>query len=249
MNKIKVSSLSKFYLEQPVIDQLSFEVEEGERMALFAPSGAGKTTLIKILAGLEKTSAGTYSVEDRSPSVLFQEPRLFAYMTVEENIRLPWKLRRQKWSVQEGAEFEAWLDICELSESRHKYPYQLSGGMRQKAALIRGLLWHPRLVLMDEPFNSIGIEMREKIIDFLKIQNPGLTMLMATHNLEEIALLADSVLYFSSNCLASPHKVSAATFIKKYAGFFEDLIATESGNSCTKRRINDYSSQFITMQN
>ncbi len=247
MSKIAVRNLVKAYQQQLVIDQLSFTLEAGERLALFAPSGAGKTTLLKILAGLDKPDAGSVLIEEQMPAMLFQEPRLFPYMTVEENIHLPIKLSGQSWTEKLIEDYENWLTVCELSDFRNKYPFQLSGGMRQKVALVRGLLWHPKMAFLDEPFNSIGMSARRNIIEVVKKQNPDLTLLLATHNLEEIALLADSVLYFSGNRLENPLKISAPKFVTKFAGFINELNENEPGDSSLKRRIHDYSSQFLTL--
>ena len=247
MSIVTVNNLTKSYSLQQVIAHLSFTIESGERLAVFAPSGAGKTTLIKILGDLEKADTGSVVVEDQKPAVLFQEPRLFPYMTVEENIHLPIKLSGNSWTAKLIEDYENWLNVCELSDFRKNYPFQLSGGMRQKVALVRGLLWQPQLAFLDEPFNSIGMSARRNIIEFVKQQNPDLSLLLATHNLEEIALLADSVLYFAGNRLENPMKISATKFVNKFAGFIDELTENEKGNSSLKRRIHDYSSQFLTL--
>ncbi|MRS04780.1 ATP-binding cassette domain-containing protein, partial [bacterium] len=191
---------------------LSFELKPGERIAFFAPSGAGKTTLIRILAGLDSATSGSLQVNDPLPTVLFQEPRLFPYMTVEENIRLPWRINKMRWTVQTQLDYQHWLNVCELNAWKDHYPFQLSGGMRQKAAIIRGLLHDPALALMDEPFQSIGQGAKSSIIDFIKTRYPNMTILMATHSLDEIPLLTDSVYYFASNQLETPSKLDSFDF-------------------------------------
>jgi NitT/TauT family transport system ATP-binding protein len=245
---LAVRNLSKSYQNNElVIDRLSIDILPGERVALFAPSGAGKTTLIKILAGLEKKTAGEVTISDSEPLVLFQEPRLFSYMSVEENIRLPWKIRRQQWSRKTDDEFAQWLEVCDLNASRKKYPYQLSGGMRQKVAIVRGFLQHPRLALMDEPFNSIGIESRTQIIRHICSKNPDLTLLLATHNLEEISMLTNMVLYFSSSRLEFPVKLDSEAFVKKFLSLSTLAIKPGASNLGPKRRNNDYLSQFTSL--
>lgn len=215
---VKTNDLGKIYQEHQVIHRLSFELKRGERVAFFAPSGAGKTTLIRILAGLENSTSGMMLVNDPAPSVLFQEPRLFPYMTIEENIRLPWKIKHMKWTNQNQLDYQQWLNVCELNAWKNHFPYQLSGGMRQKAALIRGLLVNPNLVLMDEPFQSIGQTAKVSIIEFIKNRYPNLTILLATHSLEEIPLLTDSVYYFVSNQLEKPSKLNSVDFQSLFSG-------------------------------
>lgn len=216
---IQTHDLSKCYGDQEVIHHISLEVRRGERMALFAPSGAGKTTLIRILAGLEQPTSGTVQLNEQYPALIFQEPRLFTYMTVEENVRLPWKVRGMAWTGQVQSEFEEWLEVAELSSWKGYYPYQLSGGMRQKVALIRGLLCHPALALLDEPFQSINRDSRTAIIEHIRSRNPELTLLLVTHDPEEVPMLADSVCYFTSNRLVSPAKLEASRFLDLFSQY------------------------------
>lgn len=209
---VKTLNLCKSYQSHQVIHNLSFELKRGERIAFFAPSGAGKTTLIRIIAGLDSATSGSLQVNEPEPAVLFQEPRLFPYMTIEENIKMPWRIHKRNWKVQTQIDYQQWLNVCELNAWKDHYPYQLSGGMRQKAALIRGLLGYPTLALMDEPFQSIGQAAKASIIEFIKIRYPSMTILMATHSLEEIPLLTDSVYYFNSNQLENPSKLNSFDF-------------------------------------
>jgi NitT/TauT family transport system ATP-binding protein len=215
---IQTQNLCKSFQNQRVIQNLSLEIKQGERLALFAPSGAGKTTLIRILAGLENATSGSIRVNDPSPVVLFQEPRLFPFMTVEENIRLPWQIQKIVWGPQTQLDYQEWLNVCELNAWKNHYPYQLSGGMRQKVAIVRGLLVNPMLALMDEPFQSIGQSAKASIIHFIKNRYPEMTILMATHSFEEIPLLTDSVYYFVSSQLETPSKLKSLDFQSLFSG-------------------------------
>jgi ABC-type nitrate/sulfonate/bicarbonate transport system ATPase subunit len=198
---VSVSHLSKSFESQRVIDDLTFAIPAGSRTALFAPSGAGKTTLIQILAGLQKPDEGTVRVNVERPVVLFQEPRLFPYMTVEENIFLPFKLQDRPVTGAALQAYETWLNVCELGDFRKHYPYQLSGGMKQKVSLIRGLLPDPLFVMMDEPFQSIGRDAKKAIIKHLLATHPELTILLVTHDPEEVQLMARQMMYFSTAVL------------------------------------------------
>jgi ABC-type nitrate/sulfonate/bicarbonate transport system ATPase subunit len=198
---VSVSHLSKSFESQPVIDDLTFAIPAGGRTAVFAPSGAGKTTLIQILAGLQKPDTGTVRVNVEHPVVLFQEPRLFPYMTVEENILLPFKLRDRAVTMETLQSFNSWLSVCGLKEFKKHYPYQLSGGMKQKVSLIRGLLQNPSFIMMDEPFQSIGREAKKIIIEHLLKTYPNLTVLLVTHDPEEVQQLAQQMLFFPTAIL------------------------------------------------
>jgi NitT/TauT family transport system ATP-binding protein len=198
---VSVFHLSKRYESQIVIDDLSFAIPTGARTAVFAPSGAGKTTLIQILAGLQKPDEGVARVNVEHPVVIFQEPRLFPYMTVEENIFLPFKLHDRVINSEARESYETWLSVCGLDGFKKHYPYQLSGGMKQKVSLIRGLLQNPSFIMMDEPFQSIGREAKKVIIEHLRLTYPNLTLLLVTHDPEEVQLLAGQMLYFPTAIL------------------------------------------------
>ena len=202
MNSITVRHLTKRFGDQVVISDLSFSVPKGERVAIYAPSGSGKTTLLHILAKLQKPDSGSIWVDAPRPAIIFQEPRLLPHLTVEENIFLPFRVQKRPLTEQVWHDYETWLEICELGGFRRHYPRQLSGGMRQKAALIRGFLQKPSLVMLDEPFQSIGQTSKKEIIRHLLTTNPALSMLLVTHDLEEVQLLAHISLYFQSNYLS-----------------------------------------------
>jgi ABC-type nitrate/sulfonate/bicarbonate transport system ATPase subunit len=219
-DQVRVEKLEKRFGEHQVISDLSFSLAAGERLALFAPSGAGKTTLIRILAGLELADGGTVLVADPAPVVLFQEPRLFPFMTVEENILLPFRANGRSISEETIASYRVWLRVCELMPYIHYYPYQLSGGMRQKVAVIRGFLGNPRLALLDEPFQSISYAAKQEIINHILTTQPEISLLFVTHIVEEIPLLAQSVLFFHLSCLNQPEKLAALDLPERLSGMY-----------------------------
>lgn len=209
---LSVRNLQKAFGSQRVIRDLSFDLARGERLALFAPSGAGKTTLIRILAGLETADGGTCIFRAERPVTVFQEPRLFPHLTVEENIRLPFTATGQKFTAELNDRLMNWLIVCELERAAGQYPCQLSGGMKQKVAIIRTMLARPSFVLMDEPFQSIGMESKQEIIQYMLADCPNLTLLFITHIREEVQLLAQQVLYFEGTSLRNPILVPAESF-------------------------------------
>jgi ABC-type nitrate/sulfonate/bicarbonate transport system ATPase subunit len=202
MNIVTVSHLHKrFGEEHSVIRNLSFSLRQGQRLAIFAPSGSGKTTLLQILAKLQQPDSGNVRLETVNPVVIFQEPRLFPHLTVEENILLPFQVQKKALSEQNQKDYAAWLEVCELGNFRHHFPHELSGGMKQKVALVRGFLQKPALALLDEPFQSIGQTAKKGIIQHLLRSQPGLSMLFVTHDPDEVRLLADDALFFQNNYL------------------------------------------------
>ena len=209
---LQIDKLNKMFNGIPVIEKLSLRLMKGERMALFAPSGAGKTTLMRILAGLETPESGTVTLHDEQPAVIFQEPRLFPFLTVEENIFLPFKAMKHEVTADIRERYQRWLEVCELTSCGKYYPTQLSGGMKQKVSIIRAMLPQPGFVLMDEPFQSIGFEAKQAIIEFLLDENPNLSCLFITHLPEEIPMMAHSVLVFQHQCLCQGVEMPAEAF-------------------------------------
>jgi ABC-type nitrate/sulfonate/bicarbonate transport system ATPase subunit len=199
---LSVRNLVKRFGAQTVIENLSFSIQKGGRVTIFAPSGAGKTTLINILTGLDHDYEGAFSLAAENPATIFQEPRLFAYMTVQENIFLPARIRRTPITQHLLDKCGRWLEVCDLSPYTHHYPYQLSGGMKQKVALIRGFLTDPDFVMMDEPFTSIDARSKQALICHILDSYPGITVLFVTHIPDEVALMTESLLLFRANRLA-----------------------------------------------
>ncbi|RPH61281.1 MAG: ATP-binding cassette domain-containing protein [Chloroflexi bacterium] len=209
MNILTVLRWHKRFGDQVTIADLSFSIPQGGRAAIFAPSGSGKTTLLQILARLQQPDGGSFWLEDPRPVVIFQEPRLFPHLTVEENIFLPFRVQKKPLTAQIQQDYKAWLRVCELGAFRQHFPHQLSGGMKQKVALVRGFLQKPTFVMLDEPFQSIGQQAKKGIIQHLLATNPGLSMLLVTHDPEEARLMADFTFYFSTNYLGQYSLIEA----------------------------------------
>lgn len=209
---LTVNNLSKCFSGQMVIDRLSFTINQGECLAIFAPAGAGKTTLIRILSGLDTQDSGQFELLDDSPVTMFQEHRLFPFMTVKENIFLPLAAQDREITPQIQQNYQDWIDVCELEPFQEKYPWQLSGGMKQKTALIRALLQQPRFALLDEPFQSIGVKAKQTLIQHIKKSCPGISLLLITHNPDEVQQLAQRVLVFEQACLTQGRQITQSDF-------------------------------------
>lgn len=188
-------------LEPPVIDNLSFGIPRGGRVTLFAPTGAGKSTLINILSGVDREYEGKFTLATNRVSTVFQEPRLFPHMTVEENVFLPLRVRRMAATQAVRQRYDAWLDVCGMRAYAQHYPHELSGGMKQKVALMRGFITEPEFVMLDESFRSLDWESKQAIAAHIRSAYPGVGLLFVTHVLEEAPLLTESLLRFRTNRL------------------------------------------------
>ena len=185
---------------------LSFSVDEGEFVAIIGPSGCGKTTLLSLAAGLLKPSAGT--IESRgSFGYMLQKDELFPWRTIEKNIFLPLEIRHQK-SPEHRERAIALAKKYGLGDFLKSYPAQLSGGMRQRAALIRTLATDPDILLLDEPFSALDYQTRLNVCEDVAniIRSEKKTALLITHDISEAISVANRVLVLT----ARPARVAHA---------------------------------------
>jgi NitT/TauT family transport system ATP-binding protein len=192
---------------EPVLalDRVDMSVDDGEFVCLVGPSGCGKSTLLRLLAGLDRADAGTFSLAGAAidgPSaevgVVFQQATLLPWLTVWQNVALP--LRVGGFGIgQREAPVRDLLRIAALQGFENKYPYELSGGMQQRVAIVRALARDPKLLLMDEPFGSLDALTREKMN--AELQRIWLasrkTVVLITHSIDEAIFLGDRVLVMS----------------------------------------------------
>ena len=212
MNILKIENLKKVYgsgeIEVKALDDISFQVEEGEFIAIIGPSGSGKSTLLHSIAGLEKPTSGKVYFYDKDIykmskkeltilrrqkiGIIYQFYNLIPTLNVEENITLPIELDRKKIDTKKLDEIIKFLGL----EKRKKHlPNELSGGQQQKVAIGRALMINPTIILADEPTGNLDSKSSEEIMQVLKKANKDYkqTIIMITHNLE-IAKLADRII-------------------------------------------------------
>ena len=177
---------------------LTFSVGEGEFVAIIGPSGCGKTTLLSLAAGLLKPSEGKITSRG-SFGYMLQKDELFPWRTIEKNIFLPLEVRHQKSSEQQNRVREL-AQKYGLGDFLSSYPAQLSGGMRQRAALIRTLATDPDILLLDEPFSALDYQTRLAVsADIWRIiRQEGTTALLVTHDIAEAVSMSDRVVVLSA---------------------------------------------------
>lgn len=190
---ILFDKVSFSYGEKEVLRELSFRLETGELLAVMGESGCGKTTLLHLAAGLRVPKTGEIRSDHTRVSVAFQEPRLFPWLTVRENLlsALPQSERRA------GEErLSALLTEMGLSGVEGLYPRELSGGMKSRVSLARALLYGGDLLLLDEPFSALDEEMRQELATRLRkqLKDTGKTAILVTHLRAEAEAFADRVL-------------------------------------------------------
>lgn len=188
-----------------ILKSISFDVGEGEFLCLLGPSGCGKSTILNIAAGLIKPSGGTVTAGSRvvtgpgrDRGVVFQEYALFPWLTVRENVVLGAKSGRGR---VDGAKVDHFLKVTGMYEHRDKYPKELSGGMKQRAAIARTLANDPEIILMDEPFGALDPYTREALQDqLIELWSASRkTILFVTHSVEEAAYLAGTVILLKAH--------------------------------------------------
>ena len=212
MKILKVENLKKIYgkgdAEVKAIDDVSFEIEEGEFVVIIGPSGSGKTTLLHTIAGLEKPTSGKVYFYDKSIydmnkrdltilrrekiGIIYQFYNLIPTLNVEENITLPVELDRKAVDQEKLRTITKFLGI---DDRRKHLPNQISGGQQQKVAIGRALMIEPTIILADEPTGNLDTKSSSEIIELLKKTNKEYkqTIIMITHNME-IAKQADRII-------------------------------------------------------
>ncbi|RLM57601.1 ABC transporter ATP-binding protein [Halobellus sp. Atlit-31R] len=202
---LELDDLRKSYGSEPVVEGLSLSVREGEILTLLGPSGCGKTTTLRVIAGLERPDGGVVRLNGRSVSgstfvppeergvgVVFQEFALFPHLTARENVAFGLKDRPQDEIDRRVDEL---LELVDLAGQGGSYPDQLSGGQQQRVALARSLAPEPEILLLDEPFSNLDVdlrvEMREEVRQIIK--EAGVTAISVTHDQEEALSISDRV--------------------------------------------------------
>lgn len=204
MNKIlSVNNIFKSYNnkngEVVAIDDLSFDVFEGEFLSIIGSSGCGKSTILNILSGLDKDYEGSYKFADGiTPSYMLQEDALFPWLTVLENTVIGLKIQK-KYNKENIDYVKHLLTKYGLKDFMDTKINNLSGGMKQRVALIRTIATKPNLIFLDEPFSALDYQTRLKVSDdiYKIVKEENITVIMVTHNISEAISVSDRVLVLS----------------------------------------------------
>jgi NitT/TauT family transport system ATP-binding protein len=207
---IRIQNVSKTYTTASgdavhAVDNVDLSITDGEFVCIVGPSGCGKSTLLRMLAGLDTYDGGTLTlngVEVTGPSgdvgVVFQAANLLPWITVRENVALPLRVGGRREAA--GQRISDLLALAGLQDFGDRYPYELSGGMQQRAGICRALARDPRILLMDEPFGALDALTRERMnAELQRIwQAHAKTVVLITHSISEAIFLADRVVVMSA---------------------------------------------------
>ena len=210
---IITTQLSKTFLidkdYKNVLDNINFELERGSFVSVIGASGSGKTTLLKLLAGLLNPSSGSILINNSSPQIsrenkklgfVSQNPALLPWSNLVENISISLKINRHTNHTYDNKKIKDVLKFIKLNGVENYYPDQMSGGMKQRVAIARSIIYNPELLIMDEPLSALDEitrdEMRYEILALHEKYEP--TIIFSTHNIFEAVILSDRVFVLSS---------------------------------------------------
>lgn len=197
--ELSLKKISKSYGEKEILKDLSLDFPSGSFTVIVGKSGCGKTTLLRLIAGLENCDRGEIILPSGRIAPVFQEPRLMPWLNVADNITFA--------SIHDKSIDKKFLDeileLLELREARNLYPHQLSGGMAQRVSLGRTLYYNPEVILMDEPFSALDYFTRHSLQETLLrlYERDKKTIIFVTHDVEEALLLGDRVLVMDNGAV------------------------------------------------
>jgi len=237
---IELKNISKKFGEVTAVNRVSFSVKDGELMALLGPSGGGKTTVLRMIAGLEMPTEGDVfirgqrvndlSVQQRNIGFVFQNYALFKNMSVSNNIAFGLKIKKWK-RADVRARIDELLKLFGLEGLEKRYPHQLSGGQRQRVAIARALAPKPSVLLLDEPFGAVDAKIRQELREWLVTLHTELnvTTVFVTHDQEEALEVSNRIVIFSRGHLeqvGTPREVyeqPANEFVARFIGVMNVL--------------------------
>lgn len=207
---LEIRGLSLYYqtkdAEIKAIDALDLDVYDGEFVAIIGRSGCGKTSILSVIAGLlpyegeVKVSRKNVRSPGKNVGYMLQRDELFEWLTIEENVFLPLRIKRKKRDAEAIESVARLTEKYGLKDFMKSYPSELSGGMRQRAALIRTLVCNPELLLLDEPFSALDYQTRLAVCDdvYSIIRSEKKTALLVTHDISEAISVADRIVILSA---------------------------------------------------
>lgn len=204
-----MENICKRFDDLAVLENLTMELPPQKVTCILGPSGCGKTTLLNLISGILEQDAGTISgFKGKTISYLFQEPRLLKWKTVEENI--DYVLKGVMTADERKATIKRCLDMVQLTEYRRYYPGKISGGMQQRAAIARAFAYPSDILLMDEPFKSLDLELKLSLYEcFLQLwESDKRTVLLVTHDIHDALMLGDEIYLLSKKPTCIRERIS-----------------------------------------
>lgn len=202
---IRIKNLSKTYDDRFILKNIDLTIETGEFLCIIGPSGCGKSTLLNLIGGFIQSDSGSITLQgdlvekpNRECIMVFQEfDQLFPWKTVKGNVEFPLRNDKNKLSKVKIEQLsDQYIDMVKLKDFKEFYPHQLSGGMKQRAAIARALVTTPKVLLMDEPFGSLDVqtksELQHTLLDIWK--KTRTTIVFVTHDVREALHLADRII-------------------------------------------------------
>ncbi|CAK1245987.1 ABC-type polar amino acid transport system [Fructobacillus fructosus] len=206
---IQIQNLTKQFGDKTIFKNLSLTLDDGEILTVMGPSGIGKTTLIKVLTGLEEAQSGTITIENEqfpvgTPQVskqfalIFQDFNLFPHLTVKENIELAPKIVKKADQPSITQKTSELLRKLNITEQANLYPYQLSGGQKQRVAIARALAMEPQVIIYDEPTSGLDEQSTRQVESImLQLKKEGVSQLVVTHDLPFEKTISDRTFDFT----------------------------------------------------
>ncbi|WP_047986416.1 ABC transporter ATP-binding protein [Ornithinibacillus californiensis] len=218
---------------KPTIKDFSLNIDQGETVTILGESGSGKSTILRIIAGLETPKSGSISIdgkivvderhfvtpENRGIGMVFQDYALFPHMTVAKNIIYGLRKMNRK---QKADRLDEMLELVNLTDFKYRYPYELSGGQQQRVALARALAPSPSLLVFDEPFSNLDANLQVKIRDdiYTILKKTGVTSIFVTHDQADARVLADRIVFIENgmiNRVGPPEEVLGCASLLMWA--------------------------------
>lgn len=238
--RLEFDGISKQFGEQQALREITLSVPEFQSLAIIGPSGGGKTTLLRIIAGLETPETGHLSIDGqplefseasllahrRSVGTVFQAYNLFPHLTARENVLLP-LLKVHNLPVTEANEIvECLFDRFQLAPHADRHPAELSGGQQQRVAIVRAIAIKPRFLIFDEPTSALDPEMTAEVLDFIaELRSEGRNLIIVTHNMGFARQVSDHCLFIaegrvleqgrSSELFGKPQSALLVNFLAK----------------------------------
>jgi putative spermidine/putrescine transport system ATP-binding protein len=248
---VRFTQVRRHFGEVRAVDDVSFEIYDGEFFTLLGPSGSGKTTCLRMIAGFEQPTAGSIQLHgaeaagvppyERDVNTVFQDYALFPHMTVGENVGYGLMIKKVPKPERQRRITEM-IELVRLPGLAQRKPSQLSGGQRQRVALARALINHPRVLLLDEPLGALDLKLRQQMQIELKAlqQQVGITFIYVTHDQEEALTMSDRLAVFNNGRIeqigapAEVYERPTTAFVAGFVGV-SNLVGSATAQAITGR--------------